>query len=437
MKLTWKRGVVLWTLIGVLAWSLEPVWAQNATLSPAWERQTAVEEETCPEVRVGMGLATPVEGAVVVQPNVANSASDITTKMPAPNLQAILPAFGAPVVDGVMELALGLWLPLLLGLGVWWLLNKKAPLALGKDHEPGLEVISPNQPRQFFALGDKYLSLDKITNRQEWGELRLSANLNKVQLSIRRFGYMLEDKNFRNALLVNRRRMRRTLLTEGDVLDLGDLTLLYRDSRSTVGYRPSLASGEGKVGIRFNTPRGPVKKGTPMIIPEAAPNRVFFVTKNLVYVGRSQSCDLSLRSTEVAFRHAKIERVGGRFKLTDLALAGNTFVNNRRVEQRYLRDGDELAIDTIRFRFALSNRTIAESVLTPRNNGESGDSAENVEVEEVNENQPSRPVKKESRPPKPERRKGRRGKERAAQTPEDITDVEVEGDGSTTENGED
>jgi pSer/pThr/pTyr-binding forkhead associated (FHA) protein len=240
-----------------------------------------------------------------------------------------------------------------------WVLHR--PRRVNAVRGPGFEVITPSERRQFIPLEEKVTQLDFVSRIKMVGSLRLSANLNKVGLSNRRFGYLMEDKNFRNALLVNRRRVRRTLLKDGDVLDLGDLTLLYRDNRNTHVIRQApVTPPEGKANIKFERMRGPVRRGTPMLSSESQPNRVFYITANLVFIGRSEDNDLIIKSQHVQNRHAKIERVGSRYKLQDLSMMGNTFVNNRRVEQRYLREGDEIAIDAHRFKFGLVSKPLRE-----------------------------------------------------------------------------
>ncbi len=245
-----------------------------------------------------------------------------------------------------------------------WVLHR--PRSVNTVRGPGFEVITATEKRQFIPLEEKVTQLDFVARIRTVGSLRLSANLNKVGLSNRRFGYLMEDKNFRNALLVNRRRVRRTLLKDGDVLDLGDLTLLYRDHRDGhLLHNAPVTPAEGKVVIKFDRMRGPIRRGTPMLTSESQPNRMFCVTKNLIFIGRSDGNDLVIKSQHVQNRHAKIERVGSRYKLQDLSTTGNTFVNNRRVEQRYLREGDEIAIDTHRFRFAFASKPMRDRPAAP------------------------------------------------------------------------
>jgi pSer/pThr/pTyr-binding forkhead associated (FHA) protein len=267
-----------------------------------------------------------------------------------------------------------------LALAPFWLLWLRRPNSVNPLADPGFEVISPGERRRCIPLKEKFLQLDFLSSVQLDHPLRLSANLNRVSLSIRRYGYLLEDKNFRNALLVNRRRIRRTLLKDGDVLDLGDLTLLYRDPRP--GPPPGMPAlpQEGKTIIKFRRTRGPVRKGTPYLLSEQFPNRVFYITKNVVYIGRSEDNDLVVKAPGIQYRHAKIERIGSRFKIVDLAMTGDTFVNNRRVEQRFLKEGDVVSIDKERFKYLVAVKTFRERPFggepaylgTPEDTAESG-----------------------------------------------------------------
>ena len=240
-----------------------------------------------------------------------------------------------------------------------WLVRR--PREVNRITGPGFEVISPTERRRFIPLEERFQALDFLSKIETTGGLRLSANLNKVTLSVRKYGYLMEDKNYRNALLVNRRRVRRTLLRDGDVLDLGDLTLLYRDNRGTRIVRyASITPGEGKSQIKFQRLKGPIRRGIPMLVPEQTPTRIFYVTRNKIFIGRSENNDLVIKSRNVYYRHAKLERVGGRWKLQDLSILGNTFVNNRRIEQRFLKDGDEISIESHRFKFGFVTRAMRE-----------------------------------------------------------------------------
>lgn len=306
---------------------------------------------------VGVATASPSD----VRPGAAPRPPDATAAAAAHGVPAAARgeraaafrgSWGALLASAALAL---LHLPLL-----WWLASRTRPL--NRITGPGFEIITHSERRRYIPLAEKYQQLDFVAEIKTKGSLRISANLNRVSLSERRYGTLMEDRNFRNALLVNRRRVRRTLLKDGDVLDLGDLTLLYRDNRAPVSARApgGAQAGEVRPVIRFDRLRGPVRRDTPMLIPDQTPSKVFYISKNLVFLGRSETNDVVVKGPNIAYRHAKIERIGGHYKLVDLAMAGSTFVNNRRVEQRILKDGDEIALDSLRFVFTLTPRQIKE-----------------------------------------------------------------------------
>jgi len=264
------------------------------------------------------------------------------------------------------------------------------PLSVNRINDPGFEILTTTEARTFIPLQEKFQQMDFLNRMDSMESMRLSANLNKVNLSFRRFGYLLEDKNFRNALLVNRRRVRRTMLRDCDVLDIGDLILLYRDLRQPAFTRTaSITPPDGKTQIRFDRIRGPVRKGTPILISEQQQNRQFYITKNLVYLGRSEVNDLIIKARNVDYNHAKIERIGGRYKIIDLSNAGNTFVNNRRIEQKILRDGDEISIDNHRFKFQISTKAIRPASFNPpaQQDSQTGDGDDFIQEEDIQEAQ--------------------------------------------------
>ena len=61
--------------------------------------------------------------------------------------------------------------------------------------------------------------------------------------------------------------------------------------------------------------------------------------------------DIVIESDEVAMRHAKIYKIGKSWKIQNLQNHENTFVNGRRIDQRFLKDGDEVAIGDFIFKF--------------------------------------------------------------------------------------
>ena len=79
-----------------------------------------------------------------------------------------------------------------------------------------------------------------------------------------------------------------------------------------------------------------------------------------MFVGRSEANDLVVKAQNMGYRHARIDKVGGRYKVVNLTNSGNTYVNNRRIESRFLKDGDEVTFDTHKFTFSLVTKPVRE-----------------------------------------------------------------------------
>ena len=61
-------------------------------------------------------------------------------------------------------------------------------------------------------------------------------------------------------------------------------------------------------------------------------------------IGRSRSCELTLKSLDASRRHAEIVNVGGGYRIRDLGSSNGTFVNGDPVDERLLKTGDCIQI---------------------------------------------------------------------------------------------
>ncbi len=68
-------------------------------------------------------------------------------------------------------------------------------------------------------------------------------------------------------------------------------------------------------------------------------------------IGRSDTADLQIKSTKVSREHAVIEKVGQRYRVSDLGSTNGTFVNGQKTDQAELADGDMLVIADEEFSF--------------------------------------------------------------------------------------
>jgi FOG: FHA domain len=70
--------------------------------------------------------------------------------------------------------------------------------------------------------------------------------------------------------------------------------------------------------------------------------------KELLIIGRDKDADLSIDENVLSRHHAKLERKWGGIVITDLDSKNGTFINNERIKEKLLRDGDKVMLGTVK-----------------------------------------------------------------------------------------
>lgn len=235
----------------------------------------------------------------------------------------------------------------LLMLFVLWLLQRPR---VKKMSGCGFKLLNLGEQGLFIPLKSEIHSLDFLSQIKTNKKFRLSTNLNRVTLTPHQSTYLLEDKNYKNALLINRRRTHRTILCDNDVLDIGEMILLFRNPGIPAEKTTRTAGAKPQFSISGVKPRGPVQKITPVLIIAGTKQEIPLV-RNLNSIGSSNFNDIIIASTEIASRHLKIYKVGESWKIQNLENQQTTSVNGRRIEQKFLQNGDEVSFGDISFKF--------------------------------------------------------------------------------------
>jgi len=238
---------------------------------------------------------------------------------------------------------------ILLVFALWLLKKPKTRTPLG----PGFKLLNIGEQRMFIPLKLEVQTLELLSKINTDKKYRLSANLNKVTLTPHQNSFLLEDKNYKNALLINRRRSHRILLTNDDILDVGEMVLLYRNPDLSFNNLNRNIDGSLELPAASAKLKGPVQKGTPILTFLGSQQKIPLV-RNLNTMGSSNSNDIVIESNEVASRHAKIYKVGETWKIQNLHIHETTSVNGRRIDQRFLQDGDEVNLGGVLIRFNIS-----------------------------------------------------------------------------------
>lgn len=85
------------------------------------------------------------------------------------------------------------------------------------------------------------------------------------------------------------------------------------------------------------------------VLNGSAEGKKFFFTDETteIVIGRDPECDFPIIEHVISRKHARISKRWGGIAIRDMESKNGTFVNNRRVVEEYLHDGDRIALGTI------------------------------------------------------------------------------------------
>jgi predicted component of type VI protein secretion system len=70
--------------------------------------------------------------------------------------------------------------------------------------------------------------------------------------------------------------------------------------------------------------------------------------QDVIAIGRSKENDVVIKNIKASRRHARIERIGATYQITDLGSGNGTKVNGKKIDFQALNKGDEIAIGDAR-----------------------------------------------------------------------------------------
>ena len=221
----------------------------------------------------------------------------------------------------------------------------------------GFLSITPHRPHRFYLLNEKTVNMVPVVQALADEYTNVYSNLSKLTLSVKPNSVFLEDKNYKISVLINRRRFRRCFLNNGDIIDMGELTLIFKaPHKKNVKQEQRSYASSGHLIPRARRTHARLLKNIPTLIPVDTRKKTFYLSKNITFIGRSEMNDLIPKSKSVSLMHSKIEKVGGRFKIVDLNSTNGTFVNGRRIDSKFLRENDEISFESIKYVFSLAGK---------------------------------------------------------------------------------
>ncbi|MGA9340853.1 MAG: FHA domain-containing protein [Rhodanobacteraceae bacterium] len=79
-------------------------------------------------------------------------------------------------------------------------------------------------------------------------------------------------------------------------------------------------------------------------------------------IGRQSDCDIAVPASEISRLHARLKAGVEGVMVEDMGSSNGTYINDKRVQFGLLRPGDELRLDTVRFRLATTAMDLREQI---------------------------------------------------------------------------
>ena len=200
--------------------------------------------------------------------------------------------------------------------------------------KPYFKIRWPNGRTNYFPIEKSRI----LIGRNAEADLRVPENLRFVssqqaEVLKKEAGFFIRDLNSTNGTLVNNQP-------------------IQPGQEYAIGNESIIRIGDDDYGISVGfTFYNPSESATSVagFVQAAQATQLAYV--NTLLIGRLQNCDIVLDSPEVSRRHATIKQMGESYTLEDLDSSNGTYVNNERIKQVELHEGDLIQISTFRLLF--------------------------------------------------------------------------------------
>jgi pSer/pThr/pTyr-binding forkhead associated (FHA) protein len=85
-----------------------------------------------------------------------------------------------------------------------------------------------------------------------------------------------------------------------------------------------------------------------LILKENGASSTLQMEQDVIAIGRSKENNIVIKNIKASRRHARIERIGATYQITDLGSGNGTKVNGKKIDFQALNKGDEIAIGDAR-----------------------------------------------------------------------------------------
>lgn len=208
----------------------------------------------------------------------------------------------------------------------------------------------PGGKRQQFTLGKANILIGRATtNDVVLADLSVSRRHARIEHGAQ--GYEIVDLGSANGVTVNGVKVARARLSSGDVFGVGDNSFRFLHARE---HTPESTRFEGKMDLDatlLETPLATNLEETALprvVILTAARTWEVMMRGNALTIGGAADNAIVIDAASVSRHHAVIERKAAAFLVRDLGSTNGTWVNQERVSEKVLEDGDAIRLGQVR-----------------------------------------------------------------------------------------
>lgn len=138
-------------------------------------------------------------------------------------------------------------------------------------------------------------------------------------------------------------------LRAGDTVGIGPVVAKFAIVEAARAVPAAPSAGERE---EADTGATRVRVAVPKFVLRGVSGAVFgkvFPVAGPVVIGRAAEADIAVAADEISRRHALVKPTPDGLAVEDLGSSNGTYVNGKRVQQGFLKPGDELRLDAVRF----------------------------------------------------------------------------------------
>ena len=107
-----------------------------------------------------------------------------------------------------------------------------------------------------------------------------------------------------------------------------------------------------KIYKHFETPRAPGEYDRFICLTGENKGKAYFLLGKRVVMGRSEKCDIQILDLKSSREHLELTLVGKNYILTDLSSQNGVVVNDLKVKQHSLTDGDKVIVGKTVYKYS-------------------------------------------------------------------------------------